>query len=85
MRVNFGDIEAGSHIPVHRWLDNIQRYPSVRFFGFVRGRFFIGLLFGSKGMDKADRYAEEISRLCRELDEARREIVSLKPNEEQAK
>lgn len=77
MRIKFCDIEAGSRIPVNRWLHNIQCYPSVRFFGFVRGRVFFGLIVGAKGKSKLELTQEALITAEDELAAAKRKIAEL--------
>lgn len=77
MRMNLGNVELGDHENTDRWVANLKRYPSVRFFGFVRGRFFIGLICGSKGKSKLELTQAELIRVEDELHAARQEIANL--------
>ena len=52
MRTNLGSVHVGDHEPTNIWLGNLKRYASVRFFGFTRGRCFIGMIVGAKGKSK---------------------------------
>lgn len=77
MRIHFGTIELGDHQPTDRWLGNLQRYPSVRFFGLTRGRAFFGLILGAKGKSKLELTQDELIRVEDELAVARRKITTL--------
>lgn len=47
-RIELGSIELGSWRDSFRWLSDLARYRFVRFVGFSAGRFFVGLLIGSR-------------------------------------
>ncbi len=75
MRTNLGNVHVGDHEPIKRWLRNLERYVSVRFFGFTRGRLFIGMILGAKGksqlvltQDALIKVEEELAALKREHD-----------------
>ena len=77
MRTDLGNIEIGEHQPTNRWLGNLQRYPSVRFFGFTRGRVFLGLILGAKGKSKLELTQDELIRVEEELAALKREHDSV--------
>ncbi len=54
MRIRLGSVELGDHQKTDRWIRNLERYPSVRFFGLVHGRMFLGLIFGAKGKSQLE-------------------------------
>lgn len=71
--IDLGNIEVGGWVKARQWLGIISRYKSVRFYGFVRGRFFVGMIFGSNEQSKLDAYSEEICRLNIRIDELTKE------------
>ena len=77
MKMNLGNVAVGDHQPTNLWLGNLQRYPAVRFFGFSRGRCFIGLVVGAKGKTKLELTQDELIRVEDELAALKRQHDTL--------
>jgi hypothetical protein len=75
--IDLGNIELGNHENTERWVRNLKRYQSVRFFGFVLGRVFIGLICGSKGKSKLELTQDALIKVEDKLAVAKQEIAIL--------
>lgn len=77
--VHLGSIHAGAWSRTATWLENIKRYSSIRFFGFARGRFFVGVVLGAKSRSKIHVLEDRILELNRENVALRLKLHNLQP------
>ena len=82
MRISLGKVEVGLHQQTDGWLHHLRKYPVVRFFGFSRGRTFIGVILGTKKESKLSILRNELWRVENEFAALKKEHNTLLQKEQ---